>query len=125
MEVKTYTDFWSMEKKLYSIYDFSLPAPVSLRTVGIFLGLGIPWMALMAILHVTLDPPWFLIYIAPPAVFAYFGSKPIFEGKNIFQYLGSRIRYVFQSKFYKGLEPMIDDSKDEYIISARVWQKAQ
>lgn len=121
MEVKTYTDFWSMEKKLYSIYDVSLPAPVSIRTVGIFLGIGVPWALLLNFLHVPFGPPWFLIYLVPPTALAYFGSKPIFEGKNIFQYGTSRFKYLFQSKNYKGLSPMIDDTDIYYPISSKVW----
>ncbi len=123
MEIKTYTAFWSMEKKLYSIYDVSLPFPISLRAVGIFLGLGVPWMILMNVLHVPSGPPWFLLYIAPPGFFAYFGAKPLAEDKNIFQLLSSRVKFIFQSKFYKGLSPMIDDSADEYVISSKVWQR--
>lgn len=125
MEVKTYTDFWSMEKKLYSIYDFSLPAPISLRAVAIFLAVGAPWVGLMALLHVPFDPPWFLIYLAPPGFLAYFGARPIFENKTIFQVISSRIKYIFQSKYYKGLTPMIDDTKVEYIVTSKVWQRSE
>ena len=121
MEVKTYTDFWGMEKKIYSLYDLSLPAPVSIRTVGIFLGIGLPWVLLLSALHVTLEPPWFLLYIVPPAALAYFGGKPIFEGKNLMQYMASRGRYLFQSKYYKGLTPTMDDSEVYYEVSLKVW----
>jgi hypothetical protein len=121
IETKTYTDFWSMEKKLYSIYDVSLPAPVSIRTVGIFLGIGVPWAFLLNLLGLPFDPPWFLIYLIPPVGLAYFGSKPVFEGKNIFQYAISRGKYVFQSKYYKGLSPMIKDDDVYYHITSKVW----
>lgn len=121
MEVKTYTDFWSMEKKLYSIYDVSLPFPVSIRTVGILLGVGIPWAMLLNFLQVPFGPPWFLLYLVPPGALAFFGSKQIFEGKNLLQYGASRGKYFFQSKFYKGLSPMVTTKDNIYQVSSKVW----
>lgn len=123
MEIKTYTDLWSMEKKLYAIYDLQLPAPVSLRAVGIFMALGIPWMAAMAFLQVPLSPPLFLIYIIPPSVLAWLGAKPLFEGKNLFQYLSSRAKFLFQSRIYNNLAPSSDNSEKIYEVQLVVWQK--
>lgn len=123
MQIKTYTDLWSMEKKLYAIYDLQLPAPVSLRAVGIFIGIAIPWVALLAFFSVPANPPWFILYIAPPGVVAWLGSKPFFEGKNLFQYLGSRLQFIFQSKTYYNLAPSQDNSGVRYEFQLAVWQK--
>ena len=105
MQIRTFTNFWALERKLYSIYDFSLPFPVSLRVLGVFVGTGAPWWGLLGLLHIPISSPWYLIWIIPPAVFAYFGSKPVFEGKTLFQYLRSRIQYLFENRNYKGLQP--------------------
>lgn len=121
MPVRTYTDFWTMEKKLYSLYDLSLPAPISIRTVIIFIGIGVPWTALLLMLHVPFSPPWFILYPLIPFIGAYFGNKPVFEGKNIFQYLGSRIKYVFQPQQFKGLEAYNEAPADIYEIHGEVW----
>lgn len=125
MEIKTYTDLWTMEKKLYSIYDLALPAPVSLRSVGIFIAVSVPWMGLLAYLQVPLSPPWFLLYIILPGAAAFFGSKPFIEGKNLFQYLGSRIRYVFQSRKYDNLKAVQDDTEVTYETDVVIWRRTK
>ena len=117
MEIRTFTSFWALERKLYSIYDFSLPFPISLRVLGVFVGTGTPWWLTLWLLHVPITSPWYLIWLIPPAAFAYFGSKPIFEGKTLFQYLRSRIQYLFENRAYKGLEP--DLNKYEEIVEIK------
>lgn len=121
LPVRTYTDFWTMEKKLYSLYDISLPAPISIRTVIIFIAVGVPWTALLLTLGVSFEPPWFILYPTIPLAAAYFGNKPVFEGKNIFQYASSRIKYIFQPHQYKGLEPYNEKPDDVYEIKSDVW----
>ena len=102
-----------MEKKLYAISDLSLPVPVPLRVLGVFVAVAIPWWALLGgLLHVSLGPPWYLFYLIPPAAVAYFGSRPIFEGKTLFQYLRSRIQFLFENKRYKGLTPDLENREN-------------
>jgi hypothetical protein len=122
MQIKTFTSFWSIEKKLYSIYDFSLPAPVSLRVLGVFTATAIPWWVVMRLLHVPLSSPWYLIYLLPPVFIAYLGSRPIFEGKTLFQFLGSRIRYLFENKRYKGLTPDLEDREATYVVKQKFFR---
>ncbi len=105
MEIKNYTSFWDLEKKIYSFYDVQLPMPLSLRVLAVFVATAAPWSLLMWLLHVPITTPWFLIWLAPPILVAYFGSKPIFEGKNLLEYLRSRISYLRENKKYKRLEP--------------------
>lgn len=105
MEVRTFTSFWDLEKKLYTIYDFQMPFPISLRVLGIFIGTGLPWWILLFTINVPIGAPWYLFYLLPPAAFGWFGSKPIFEGKTLFQYIRSRVQYLFENKNYKRLEP--------------------
>ena len=78
----------------------------------------------MALLHVPLSSPGYLIWLIPPAIFAYFGSKPVFEDKTLFQYLRSRFQYVTENKRYKGaLEPDLNDYKGPVEITALVFTK--
>jgi hypothetical protein len=126
MEVKTYTEFWNMEKKLYSIHDISLPVPIPLRTVGIFLAFGIPWMGLLALLGIPFAQPWHLLYLAPPVALAWFGSKPLLEGKNIFQFASSRANFsILESRFYDGLRVHESDEYVEYEAVLPVWQRTK
>lgn len=105
MEIRNYTNFWNLERKFYSFQDIQLPVPVSVRVLLVFVFTGIPWWGLMFLLNVSLGSPWFLIWLVPPAGLAWVGGKPIFEGKTLFQYIRSRIVYIFENKNYKRLEP--------------------
>ena len=105
IEVKNYTPFWNLEKKVYSFYDVQLPMPISLTVLGVFVATAVPWGLLMWLLHVPFSTPWYLIWIIPPGLLAWLGNKPIFEGKNLLQYLKSRVTHLFENKRYKRLEP--------------------
>lgn len=105
MEIKNYTSFWNLEKKIYSFYDVQLPMPLSLRVLGVFVVVGAPWALLMWLLHVPIGPPWFLIWLVPPIGIAYLSSRPLLEKKNLVEYLSSWVTYLRQNRHYKRLEP--------------------
>lgn len=98
-----------MEKKLYAISDFSLPVPIPLRVLGVFVLVAVPWWVFVGLIHIPFSSPWYLIWIVPPGAVAYFGSRPIFEGKTLMQYARSRIQFLLENKKYKGLTPDFED----------------
>lgn len=99
MEVRTYTNIWNEEKKLYSIYEWQLPTPVGFRQIGLFaLGL-IVWVPLMLVLHVPISNAFtFIIWFGPPVLLAILGNKPMFEDKTIFQFASSRLGFMMEPK---------------------------
>lgn len=103
MEVRTFTNFWNMERKIYSIYDISLPVPVSLKVVGAFLITGIPWWLLLFILQVPFNNPFYLLYIIVPIPAAVAVSRPIFQRKTVTQFVGSLLKYYNEPKRLAGL----------------------
>lgn len=106
MEIKNYTSFWNMEKKLYALWDIQLPFPISLRVAGVFVGTIIPWGVLMWILHVPLtDGFGLLAWLAPPILLAWVSGRPILEDKTIIEYATSRLKYLRENRHYKRLEP--------------------
>lgn len=111
MEIRTFTNFWNIEKKIYSIYDIQLPVAVSLRAVGVFAGTGVPYWIILNLFGIQIGLSTFLIFLAPPVVFAIIGNKPIFEGKSLVDYLQSRIKFLFESRKYKGLRPSTEKYK--------------
>ena len=117
MEIKTFTSFWNIEKKIYSIYDIQLPFAVSIRSVGIFAVTGIPYWLILSMFGVPFSLSLIVVWVAPPLVFALIGNRPIFEGKNIVDYLGSRIKFLFESKRYKGLQPATEVSGETVEVS--------
>ena len=99
MKVHTYTNMWNEEKKLYSIYEWTLPTPVGFRQIGLFMFGSVIWMPIMFVLGVPINTPVGLVaWFAIPVLLAIFGNKQIFEGKSIFQYLQSIIGHVFEPK---------------------------
>lgn len=120
MEIRNYTSFWNLEKKVYSFYDIQLPVPLSLRVLGVFVGTGIPWWGLMMLLHIPLSPPWFLIWLIIPGGLAWVGNKPWFEGKTLLGYVRARIQYLFENKSYKRLEPDLNKYEEEIEVEQNV-----
>lgn len=101
MEVKNYTNIWSEEKKLYSIYEWTLPTPIGFRQIGLFALGAIVWCPIMAILNVPINTALgFFFWFAPPVVLSIVGNgkSALFESKSIFQFVRSVIGYLFQPK---------------------------
>lgn len=104
MELRTYTGLWNVEKRLYKFYDVSLPYPVSVKQIGIFLGSAIPWLALMGFLQVPFAPPFgHIIWLAPPVALAWWGNKPVAEGKNLAEYVFSQISFFLSHRHFSAL----------------------
>lgn len=120
MEIQDYTSFWNLERKVYSFYDVQLPVPVSLRVLGVFVGTGVPWWFLMWAVGMPLGTPWYLVWLIPPVFFAWFGNKPIFEGKTLIGYLATRVKHLFENKNYKRLEPDLNKYESNIEIEQNV-----
>lgn len=107
IELRTHTRLWQVEKKLYKLYDYTLPMPVSVRMLGIFIVSFGFWALVCSIIGVPFAPPFgHLIWITPPAAATYFGGKPVAEGKRLGELLASQWAYLIsQSKAYAGLAP--------------------
>ena len=41
MDLPTYTNIWRIEKRLYKLYDFRLPAPLPTTWIGVFTGITV------------------------------------------------------------------------------------
>ena len=107
MEIRTFTNFWNMEKKVYSIYDLQLPVAVPIRSIGVFAAIGFPYWLILYIFGVELALNVFIIaiWILPPAFAAFFSNKPIFQGKNVVDFVKSQFTFLMEAKTYKGLAP--------------------
>jgi hypothetical protein len=123
MEVRTFTNFWNMERKLYAIYDVSLPVPVSLKVVGAFAVVAVPWWGLMILLHIPFANPWYLFWILPPGILGYVASKPIWQKKTIIQYLQSWFRYMSEPKRLAGLREPDYKVDEEYSLTTKIFSR--
>lgn len=123
MKVLTYTNIWSAERKIYALGDLSLPTPVSFKQIGLFMLTGIPWFALLALIHFPLNNGvTAIVWFGVPIGLAILGNRKLLEEKSIFEYLGSQIQYVFEPKnIYDG---KADNTMGKtYRIESKVWKK--
>lgn len=134
MRVRTYTNMWNEEKKLYTIYEWTLPTPVSFRQLGLFVIGAVIWMPIMAILNIPIGQPvGFVIWFAGPVLLAIFGNQQIYEGKSMLQFLQSLLGHVFEPKHVldgKGIsarEEKIPDGTEKpsapHILKYEIWTK--
>lgn len=124
MQLRTYTGLWNVEKRLYKFYDVSLPYPVSVKQIGIFAGTFIPWMGIMALFHVPFAPPFgHLLWIFPPAIFAFYANRPVAEGKTLTDYVASQVRFFLASKVHSGLKAEVHPEGSKTRLSTRTWRR--
>ena len=106
-----------MEKKVYSIYDLQLPVAIPVRAIGVFGIIGLPYWLVLNIFGFPFALNGLVIatWIIPPAVAAFFSNKPIFQGKNVVDFVKSQYTFFMEAKTYKGLSPATEAyATDEY-----------
>lgn len=120
LELRTHTSLWRIEKRLYKLYDFTLPIPVSVRQLGVVFAVGVPWLILVKIIGIPFAPPFgHLIWIAPPVLVAWWANKPVAEGKRLGELLISQIRYVTQARTFARMRPFRPDTRRS--VRVQVW----
>lgn len=123
MQIRTYTHIWSQSRVFYTFMDWTLPKPIPVNTAVIFLLTALVWAPLV---HLIASPPMtspytWVAYASVPAIAAYFGSRPVFEEKTLFQYVTSQVSYFMQPKALADMSPDEDDNGVEKAVSTRVW----
>lgn len=99
MQGPTYTSLWRVERRIYRIYDVTLPYAVSLRQIGIFTVILATWVPLMLITGIPITQWWgAAIWLGPPITIAYLTNKPIIENKTLTELLTSELRHQTTSK---------------------------
>ncbi|WP_415840234.1 TcpE family conjugal transfer membrane protein, partial [Nocardiopsis gilva] len=123
MDLPTYTNIWRIEKRLYKLYDFRLPQPVSVVFLGVLLGTYAIWFALLAVIGVpfTTDPPWHVLWLVPPFVITFFATRPVMEGKRLSELVVSQVRYMAEARVYTSLSP--EREPTEVRVAVRVWHR--
>lgn len=96
--LRTHTSLWQVEKRLYKLYDFTLPSPVSLKQLGYFVGFSVPWWFILSVLGVPFHAPWHLLWLAPPVLVTIATARPVAEGKRLGELALSQIKYLMQPK---------------------------
>ncbi|NYI97830.1 MinD-like ATPase involved in chromosome partitioning or flagellar assembly [Streptomonospora nanhaiensis] len=121
MDLPTYTNIWRIEKRLYKLYDFRLPQPVSVVYLGVLLGVFAVWLMLMGLLGVPFETPWHVVWLVPPFVIAFLATRPVIEGKRLSELVVSQVRYVTEARVYTRLAP--EREPGEIRVAVRVWHR--
>lgn len=124
MELRTYTGLWNVEKRLYKFYDMNLPYPVSVKQLGIFFGVALPWALIMTLLHVPFGPPFgHILWLAPPVVAVIFANKPIAEGKTLTDFVLSQIKFFLSARKFDRLTPETNSYDQKIAVEAKAWHR--
>ncbi|WP_067974137.1 conjugal transfer protein, partial [Nocardiopsis trehalosi] len=121
MDLPTYTNIWRIEKRLYKLYDFRLPQPLPVVSLGVYLGTCAVWFALMNIIGVPWVTPWHVVWLVPPFVITFFATRPVIEGKRLTELLLSQGRYLTEARVYTRLAP--EHEPAEVRVTVRVWHR--
>jgi len=122
MQLRTYTGLWNVEKRLYKFYDIDLPYPVSLKQLGILFVVSVPWIFVMSTLKVPFGPPiGYILWLAPPLGLAWYGNKPVAEGKKLPNYVYSQLKFFLGFRRYAALTATGGDGA-RHSVTAQSWR---
>lgn len=98
MQLPTYTSIWRIDRRLYKIYDWVLPMPISIPQTAVFLVTLLVWGLLLRALGVPLQANTGWLFLVPPGFAAWASSRPLVEEKRPHELLASQIRYLFEPR---------------------------
>jgi hypothetical protein len=120
MQLRTYTGLWGVEKRLYKIYDITLPYPVSIKQLGIFLVTATTWWFSLSLLSVPFATPWHTFWIVPPFAITWLVNQPVAEGKTLTDFALSNFKFYTKSRNYTDMAPA-PKKPEKSAIRASYW----
>jgi hypothetical protein len=119
VDLPTYTNIWRIEKRLYKLYDFRLPAPLPINWIAVFAGITIPYIVLLVAIGLPFNHTLVWLYVLPPGVLTWLITRPVIENKRLPELLESQVRYLTEPRVWTRLTPVSE--KDQIIVTAKVW----
>ncbi|HEX6454721.1 MAG TPA: TcpE family conjugal transfer membrane protein, partial [Trebonia sp.] len=119
VDLPTYTNIWRIEKRLYKLYDFRLPAPLPISWIAVFAGITIPYIIILVTIGLPFNHSLVWLYVLPPGVLTWLTTRPVIEGKRLPELVESQLRYLTEPRVWCRLAPLAE--KDQIIVTARVW----
>jgi MinD-like ATPase involved in chromosome partitioning or flagellar assembly len=121
VDLPTYTNIWRIEKRLYKLYDFRLPAPLPITWIGVFVGITVPYVLFLIAIGLPFNHNLVWLYILPPGVLTWLTTRPVIESKRLPELVSSQLRYVAEPRTWCRMAPFAE--KDEILVTARVWHQ--
>ena len=121
MDLPTYTNIWRIEKRLYKLYDFRLPAPLPITWIAVFAGITVPYVVFLVAIGLPFNHDLVWLYVLPPGVLTWLTTRPVIENKRLPELVSSQLRYLAEPKAFCRMAPFAE--KDHIALSARVWRR--
>jgi hypothetical protein len=121
VDLPTYTNIWRIEKRLYKLYDFRLPAPLPITWIGVFVGITVPYIFFLVVIGLPFNHNLVWLYVLPPGVLTWLTTRPVIESKRLPELVSSQLRYVSEPRTWVRMAPLTE--KDEIFVSVRVWHR--
>ena len=77
MDLPTYTNIWRIEKRLYKLYDFRLPAPLPITWIAVFAGITVPYIIFLVAIGLPFNHNLVWLYVLPPGVLTWLTTRPV------------------------------------------------
>jgi hypothetical protein len=119
VDLPTYTNIWRIEKRLYKLYDFRLPAPLPINWIAVFAGITVPYILLLVAIGLPFNHTLVWLYVLPPGLLTWLTTRPVIESKRLPELLESQIRYLTEPRSWCRMAPATE--KDQVVLTARVW----
>ena len=121
MDLPTYTNIWRIEKRLYKLYDFRLPAPLPITWIAVFAGITVPYVVFLVAVGLPFDHNLVWLYVLPPGVLTWLTTRPVIESKRLPELISSQLRYLAEPRSWNRMAPAAE--KDEIFVTVRVWHR--
>jgi MinD-like ATPase involved in chromosome partitioning or flagellar assembly len=121
VDLPTYTNIWRIEKRLYKLYDFRLPAPLPITWIAVFTGITVPYIFFLVVIGLPFNHNLVWLYVLPPALLTWLTTRPVIESKRLPELVSSQLRYLAEPRTWCRMAPLAE--KDEIFLSARVWYR--
>ena len=121
MDLPTYTNIWRIEKKLYKLYDFRLPAPLPITWIAVFAGITAPYIFFLVVIGLPFNHNLVWLYVLPPGVLTWLTTRPVIESKKLPELVSSQLRYLTEPQTWCRMAPLAE--KDDIFLTVRVWHR--
>ena len=121
MDLPTYTNIWRIEKRLYKLYDFRLPAPLPITWIAVFTGITVPYIFFLVVIGLPFNHNLVWLYVLPPGVLTWLCTRPVIESKRLPELVSSQLRYLSEPRTWCRMTPFAE--KDDVSVSVRVWHR--
>ena len=121
MDLPTYTNIWRIEKKLYKLYDFRLPAPLPITWIAVFAGITVPYIFFLVVIGLPFNHNLVWLYVLPPGVLTWLTTRPVIESKKLPELVSSQLRYLTEPQTWCRMAPLAE--KDDIFLTVRAWHR--